>query len=78
MAQSLEPASDSVSLSLSLHPIHTLSLSLSPSKINKHLKKIKNKRHCCQGGVPLATVIIIKTQLCFMSVCGGISGVVGS
>ena len=35
-AQSLEPASDSVSPSLCLSPVHALSLSL--SKINKHLK----------------------------------------
>ena len=35
-AQSLEPASDSVSPSLCPLPTHTLSLSLSLSKINKH------------------------------------------
>ena len=37
-AWSLEPASDSVSLSLSVPP--PLVLSLSPSKINKNIKKI--------------------------------------
>ena len=36
MAQSLEPASDSVSLSLCPSPVHALSLSV--SKINKHKK----------------------------------------
>ena len=42
-AQSLEPASDSVSPSLSAPPMLTLCLSL--SKINKHLKiKTKNKK----------------------------------
>ena len=41
MAQSLEPASDSVSPYLSAPPLFTLSLSrsLSLSKINKHTKK---------------------------------------
>ena len=43
--QSLEPASDSVSLFLSAPPLLMLCLSLSLSKINKHLKKIiKNKK----------------------------------
>ena len=44
-AQSLEPALDSVSpyLSLSAPPQLALSLSLSLSKINKHLKKIFKK-----------------------------------
>ena len=37
-AQSLEPASDSVSPSLSVPPLLTLCVSLSLSKINKHLK----------------------------------------
>ena len=41
-AQSLEPASASVSLSLCPSPARTLSLSL--SKINKTLKKLKKKR----------------------------------
>ena len=40
-AQSLEPASDSVSPSLSALPPLVLSLSL--SKINKHLKKLNKK-----------------------------------
>ena len=39
-AQSLESASDAVSPSLSAHSrLHSVSLSLSLSKINKHLKK---------------------------------------
>ena len=40
-AQSLEPASDSVSPSLSLcsSPAHALSLSLSPPEINENIKK---------------------------------------
>ena len=42
-AQSLEPASTFVSPSLSALPLLTLCLSL--SKINKHLKKLKTKRH---------------------------------
>ena len=43
-AQSLEPASDSVSpsLSLCLSPAHALSLSV--SKISKNIKKIKKKK----------------------------------
>ena len=41
-AQSLEPASDSVSHSLSAPPL--LMLGLSVSKINKYLKKLKKKR----------------------------------
>ena len=40
-AQSLEPASDSVSPSFSALPLHTLCLSLPPSKIN--VKKIKTE-----------------------------------
>ena len=42
-AQGLEPAWDSVSppVSLPLPVTHTLSLSLSLSKINKHLKNLK-------------------------------------
>ena len=40
IAQSLEPASDPVSPSLSTPPMLALCLSLSLSKINKHLKKI--------------------------------------
>ena len=43
-AQSLEPALDSGSPFLSaLSPSHALSLSLSLSKINKHLKSLKKK-----------------------------------
>ena len=43
-ARSLEPASDSVSLSLCPSPAHALSLSV--SKISKHLKKnVKKKSH---------------------------------
>ena len=38
-AQSLELASDSVSPSLSAHPLIMLCLSLSVSKINKNIKK---------------------------------------
>ena len=38
-AQSLEPASDSVSPSFSAPPLLTLCHSLSLSKINKHFKK---------------------------------------
>ena len=43
MAQSLEPASDSVSSSLSAPPPLMLCLSLSVKKINKHLKKFKEE-----------------------------------
>ena len=39
MAQSLEPASDSVSLSLCPSPIHALSLSVSKINVKKKLKK---------------------------------------
>ena len=44
-AQSLEPASDSVSPSLSAPPplMLALSLSLSPSNINKNIKKIQRQ-----------------------------------
>ena len=42
-AQSLEPASDSVSTSLALPHSHSVSLSLSLSKIN--IKKIKKKKY---------------------------------
>ena len=44
MAQSLEPASDSVSPSLSAPSLFMLCLSLSVSKIKKNLKKIKKKK----------------------------------
>ena len=45
-AQGLEPASDSVSPSLSAPPPFTLCLSVSPSLSlkNKHLKKLKKKK----------------------------------
>ena len=42
-AQSLEPASDSLSPSLSALPLLVLSLSLSLSKIKKNIKKIFKK-----------------------------------
>ena len=50
-AQSLEPASDSVSPSLSVPPLLTLCLSL--SKINKHLKKLIKKRAATTGNQSL-------------------------
>ena len=46
-ARSLEPAPDSVSLSLCPSPARTLSLSLSLSKINKHKKIEENKKLRC-------------------------------
>ena len=44
-AQSLKPASDSVSPSLCPSPTHTVSLSLFLSKIVKHLKKFKKREN---------------------------------
>ena len=43
-SQSLDPASDSVSSSLPAPPLFVLALSLSLSKINRHLQIFKFKR----------------------------------
>ena len=62
-AQSLEPASDSVSPSLSAPPPVTLCLSL--SKINTHLKKIerKKKKSELSDGSVVLVLQILKTKV---------------
>ena len=66
IARSLEPASDSVSPSLSLPLPHSCSVSLPLSKINKHLKNNKRNQMWKEGELQTKNVITLASVFTYV------------